>query len=248
MTKKILINNSVIFDERYFPGLARNPPGIPTIPTFSKPSEPAIIEIVTDQGGVLPTPTHGLSNPMSPTPPNDQRLSSDSEPEPSYPEPVENEEDSVPSQASSPDPLLLVSPEPSPSPSPQLSAPVRRTSTRQRNPTQHIYKQPVIIKVPPTVPEASTSNCREPSPMIESSDDEDQSDPSLPIDEDEEGVDYEDEAFFTLADGFEFAYRVSAHENCPRTLKEALASPEADKWFDAAKKEVEALLREGTWK
>ncbi|KIJ30467.1 hypothetical protein M422DRAFT_187152, partial [Sphaerobolus stellatus SS14] len=84
--------------------------------------------------------------------------------------------------------------------------------------------------------------------MIESSDDEDQSDPSLPIDEGEEGVDYEDEAFFTLADGFEFAYRVSAHENCPRTLKEALASPEADKWFDAAKKEVEALLREGTWK
>ena len=68
------------------------------------------------------------------------------------------------------------------------------------------------------------------------------------IDEGEEGVDYEDEAFFTLADGFEFAYRVSAHENCPRTLKEALASPEADKWFDAAKKEVEALLREGTWK
>ncbi|KIJ40363.1 hypothetical protein M422DRAFT_90596, partial [Sphaerobolus stellatus SS14] len=80
VTKKILIKNSVIFDERYFPGLVKSPPGIPTIPTSLKPSEPAIIDIVTDQGGVLPTPTSGLPNPMSPTPPNDQRLSSDSEP------------------------------------------------------------------------------------------------------------------------------------------------------------------------
>jgi hypothetical protein len=75
--------------------------------------------------------------------------------------------------------------------------------------------------------------------------------PSQPAD-----VDEEEEALATdegdlcvsVQEAFEFAYKTSAHDDSPKTLGEALKTPNAEKWYDAAYAEMQALLENGTFR
>ena len=222
ITKTILFNNSVVFDERYFPGLskAKLPEAPPDHPVSR--SESTLIEVPANSGGV----SIDLEPEEQPVIAPDQDVSAS----PSV-------HSDVLSPAMSPDPLLLVSPEPSPSPEPQRRYPDRARSQPDRFEIRH--ERPHVVY-------------REPTPMIESSDEEDQGEPLLPINEgsdDELCRDYSEDALScTLLDGFELAYKVVANEKFPRTFKEALNRPDSQKWFDAAKQEVDSLIKNGTWK
>jgi hypothetical protein len=90
---------------------------------------------------------------------------------------------------------------------------------------------------------------RETSPSIQSSDDAEDPPPAPPAPEHEEAHAVSDGDFYISVDeAFESAYKASAHDDAPRTLAEALKSPDADMWYDAAYAEMQSLIENGTFR
>ena len=144
-----------------------------------------------------------------------------------------------PPQQPDPDPNPDSDSESSPSPPPQ--PPLRRIlPARNRRPPGEWW----IVK-PRTA-------YHEPTPLIESSDDEPEPPtPSVssPIDALAQAASAMNEKIvLDVQDAFEFAYRVTANHDAPRTLREALNTPQAEQWYDAAYQEIKALVDNGTWK
>jgi hypothetical protein len=97
-------------------------------------------------------------------------------------------------------------------------------------------------------------NYRESTPVIESSDESDDPIPG-PSHQDEPEPDQEEalaaangDFYVPVIEAFECAYKASAHDDAPRTLAEALKSPNADKWYDAAYAEMQSLVENGTFR
>ena len=247
LTKKTLISDSVTFDERAFPGLSKTPVIEENSPydflLVDDTTVPSQVGVVPDQVGVLP----GLIG-------DELDQVGDSE----------NSAPVSPSPQSSPSPSPSPSPAPSPvaSPTPPPVPPVTSKGKAKVVPTQPVRRS-TRKRQPPQQYWTSTrlNQYREPTPAIPSSDEEseveeqvvdesDQSEPIEPLDDDDDGAElsYDEEVgYLSVPDAFEIAYKAAAHDDSPKSLAEALRSPDADKWYDAAYQEIKALVDNGTW-
>jgi hypothetical protein len=61
-------------------------------------------------------------------------------------------------------------------------------------------------------------------------------------------ADSDPEAYFTVHEAFECAFKAGAHSDDPKTFAEAMACPDGDKWYKSTYDEIQALLNNGTWK
>src|SRR6201999_1473797 len=146
-----------------------------------------------------------------------------------------------------------------PSPPPvQPAEPVRR-SMRSRVPAQTWqqswfkagYKpQDHLVPPQPAPPDPPAQQYRDPTPQIPSSDEEDDPEPEHQNSEsesDESELLASECAYLTMPEALEVAYKASAHDDSPKSYAEAMAHPDAQNHHDAAVKEIQALLDNGTW-
>jgi len=159
---------------------------------------------------------------------------------------VEDDLDQVGMSGNAPNPLLAPT---VPVPTALLSPPPPAPSSPSPT-TPPVASQPIChstrICYPPQ--QYWLTQYREPTPIIPESSDED-----VPVeyhqelvrsDDDEDEV---EETLLTVPDAFEFAYKVTAPIDSPKSLAAALKIPEADKWYNAAYQEIKALVDNGTW-
>src|SRR5215469_12690134 len=239
LTRKTLISDSVTFDERAFPGLSRSPPV-----EYSAPYDFLLMDNESAPVSVPVSVPRRVRAWIEDENEDDEDLVEDdldqvgvngrhSAPAPPSPG-IQNPVIPPTSQESTPTS--------SPSPAP---APVRRSNRVRRPPQPFWLANPL---------RPALNQYREPTPAIPSSDEEDDEEVVSGDEEADASPDEgpelsydEDTAFLTVPDAFEIAYKAAAHDNAPQTLAEALRSPEADKWYDAAYEEIKALVDNGTW-
>jgi len=227
LTKKIIVSNSADFDERTFPGLTKSSDSpLPSfyVPSSSVPEVPIPARDVPEQVGDL----HSDNGPAhSPGP--------------------------------DPDPQVPPSTEPSPPVDPPAppSPPPRRYPLRERRPPKKWW-------------ESTRYQYRDPTPAISSSDDEPEHHQQIESENDSlyagvesclysESYSYfeipdaleclysESYPYLEIPDALEFAFKAGVHTDDPRTLAEAMARPDGNKWYQAACDEIQALLDNGTW-
>ena len=112
------------------------------------------------------------------------------------------------SRSESSDPLLLVSPPPEDT--------SKRYPTRNRTPVTRfeIHHEPQNTSLPPSSVSPAPTSYRDPTPLLESSDEDDNlGGDQLPVDEGD--VTEEEFGFMSFIDGCEYAYRVQANVDEP---------------------------------
>jgi transposase InsO family protein len=211
--RRVIVSERADFDERYFP-LSRLTDSVPTVPEPS-PSVPRdadtpTVQLLPDLGGD-DTPDVPLSIPAPAADLERLQHPADLQPVPATPSPRNVAVKLEPSE--SPDPLRLATPEPP------------RRSGRMSQPPRD-WRQPL-------------AQYREPTPAIESSD-EDDSDSPDPL-----ALVSSAPPEHAMLTAVHHAFLSSAGD--PRTLKEALAGPNAAKWELARIEEMAAHERNGTW-
>ena len=263
MTRKQIISKDAEFDERYFPGLSRKPdihPFPSLIPSPSPPStgsvyssddeddadqvgvfhRPAAPRVGADQvGGNQPPPPPRLPPVRQPKEPW-QRRKHQPAPPPLNPERYPRRDHNPPGEywrlPTPPFPLPPLPPLPSP-------PPASPTSSHHPSPSPSPPPSPSPSSVP--VPEHSES-------PPESDD--------LNIHSGDEGTALHAAAvaaspFLTVPEALECVFSVSVevaakagtHDNYPKSFAEAMRRPDASFYYEAACKEIQALVDNGTW-
>jgi hypothetical protein len=148
---------------------------------------------------------------------------------------MENRENDVPESPIDP---------PSPSPSPPPANPPSPSSPPDSPPPPQLPHRSTRFKRSPQpywITQPAMAQYREPTPVIPSSGEEESSSESTDdqpqetgdkSDEDPElsyGKEEESAILLSVLDAFELAYKVAAHDDSPKSLSEALRSPDADK-------------------
>src|SRR5882724_362830 len=100
-------------------------------------------------------------------------------------------------------------------PTPSVSSPPpRRYPAREHRPPQEWWKLP-----------STSHNYREPTPVVDSSDEEPSSNDSA---EESLHAEVEWSSYLEVPEAFECVFKVGAHSNDPKTLAEAMARPNGD--------------------
>ena len=219
VTKKFIISERAEFDERYFPGIKPTLlNSIPIPPNFNLVNGGDMPDLGGHHINTNQSATSKVSSSVVQMP-----MQLPSTPEPMNTPPSDTMQSPPPENVPLPDspapmPLPLPPQPPSPSPPPPPSPPpVVRRSGRIRNPPGEWWK------------------IRHPTPAIESSSDEADSD--APQRESDDDGDDENGEVAAVAGVF--------HE--PNTYKQAMKSPDAALWQEAAQEEINSLISNGTW-
>ena len=266
-TKRVIISERAVFDERYLPGLKdwnstlaslSLPPSTPhsTPTSSSESSDPQSIDIPPLVVPEAPAPR--LEGEIAPQPApvdnQDEPAVLQEMPEAEQPPIAPRRAPESPPRTPSPPPgpVRPLSPPPAPArpratrgrsmvPKP-VQEPTRR-STRPHNPPGEWWKAPQYK--PHSSPAPGPSNRQEnaPEPAVER--------PHAPA---AASVPHREDSFTDDSEQDEFALaeasrRVHSGQSMPdpRNLKEALRRPDADKWQAAADEEIQAHIANGTW-
>jgi hypothetical protein len=230
VTRKMVVSERAIFDERYFPGHSGErmkscpdtpPSSLYDLPTLADPPTPKLPPVAPHSGGVYFDDSDDAPPPSGP------------------PEPPVKTESPTPSPNSSP------SHTPTPSPGPSSSSPpdspigvAARRKFRGQQTAHHPPTEWWKVK-------SSSPSYREPTPDIPDSDSDPHEDAEV------EGESSDDELLlrppphssnFTTHEVLS-----SLHSGDPRSLKEALSRFNGEQWREAAVDEINSLLENDTW-
>jgi len=257
VTKKFVISERAIFDERYFPGLAKSPAGLPPVPAVSDlPGDSVQADKLPDvEGGVSydsDDDYHGhtrVHHPPAPAPAPAPALQPPAlafeppAPSPSPPvTPVKSEATSsrfnTPVQFPQMQPLL-----PPPIQAPSLSpAPLRHRSpspTPPARPPALLRQHPQRVRNPPADWRKPAAASITPEPATLSSDEE-----SEPGSDSADELNIGPSKRHHLAQAAAMSAPVQAD---PRTYKEAMQRSDSEHWNTAALEEMANHAGNGTW-
>src|ERR1700761_4007116 len=254
ITRKQIISKDAEFDERYFPGLSRKPDVHP-FPTLVPPPSTAPFYSIDDEDDAdkvgashrLPASTVGADQVEGNQPPPPQQRRPASARQPKKPWRVRRNHPAPPPL--DPD----------------------RYAKRRHNPPGEYWRVPLPDLPPlPSPPSPSSASSSNPSPPpsptpvpasthTESSPESDE----LNIHSGDEGTGLHASAaaaiaaspYLTVPEAFECVFSASAeiaakagaHDSFPKSFAEAMQRPDADFYYQAAVKEIQALVDNGTW-
>src|SRR6202012_1370137 len=267
-SRKFVLSDRADFDERVCPGTSGYLehqvvfplPAGPAGPTSSPSSSPRVFEVpdVPQQVGGLPGSGSDTSAPKVDNAPSVGDSDEDQPPPPLLGRPARSNRRVVSPAPSStvsntPDPLP-----PLPQPPQPLQPPIRRSGRIRTDPEvwrNNWFKSDYRPAARLQEPQNRQQHYRDPPPVIPESDSEsaESSKDSSDSDADSATVNFVSDScpFLTLPEALECAHEValaaSAHSGYPKSYAEAMRRPDAHLYHEAACKEIDALLDNGTW-
>ena len=251
-TRKFVLSDRADFDERVCPGTTGyfpdqvvflNPPPSPATPAIPATLEDHfVVPDVPQQVGEVPicVAAHPAPQPQ---------LNQDVPPQPPLlpAQPPLQEQSPAPSEASSIDPGH-------PPPLPDPPAPPLRRSNRVRT-DPNVWKnnwfkvdyEPAARQQQQAQPRLD--EYRNPAPAIQLSDSDSASDDSTDSEHPAQSANQASDScpYLTLPEALECAYVSAAKSGYPKSYSEAMTLPDADLYHEAACKEIDSLLENGTW-
>jgi len=264
--RKFVLSDRADFDERVCPGTSGYlqhqvvfPPSAgPAGPASSPSTSPRLFEVpdVPQQVGGLPGSGSDTSVPQVDNAPSGGDSDEDQPPPPLLARPARSNRRVVSPAPSStvsnaPDPLP-----PLPQPPQPLQPPIRRSGRIRTDPEvwrNNWFKSDYRPAARLQEPQNRQQHYRDPPPVIPESDSESAVSSEESSDSDSATVNYVSEScpFLTLPEALECAHEVasaaSAHSGYPKSYAEAMRRPDAHLYHEAACKEIDALLDNGTW-